>query len=103
MTRTFRATALPLALLALLLALLIGALVAGQRPRATASVAPTATIRTLVNAPARSNCDPSYPTVCLPPAPPDLDCKTIPYRNFTVRGSDPHGFDSDGDGVGCEN
>ena len=48
------------------------------------------------------NCDPSYPTVCIPPPPPDLDCDDIPYSNFTVRGRDPHGFDGEGDGVGCE-
>jgi len=48
------------------------------------------------------NCDPSYPTVCIPPPPPDLDCGDISYRRFTVVGSDPHGFDRDGDGVGCE-
>ncbi len=48
------------------------------------------------------NCDPSYPTVCIPPPPPDLDCADVPYRNFTVLPPDPHGFDGDGDGVGCE-
>jgi endonuclease YncB( thermonuclease family) len=48
-------------------------------------------------------CDPSYPTVCIPPPPPDLDCSQISPRNFAVVGSDPHGFDGDGDGVGCEN
>jgi hypothetical protein len=48
------------------------------------------------------NCDPSYPTVCIPPPPPDLDCGDIPYRNFTVLPPDPHGFDGDHDGVGCE-
>ena len=47
-------------------------------------------------------CDPSYPTVCIPPPPPDLDCGDIPYTNFTVIGKDPHGFDGNGDGVGCE-
>lgn len=47
-------------------------------------------------------CDPSYPTVCIPPPPPDLDCKDIPYRNFKVLPPDPHGFDGDGDGIGCE-
>lgn len=52
--------------------------------------------------PTPSNCDPSYPTVCIPPPPPDLDCGDIPYRNFTVLPPDPHGFDSDGDGIGCE-
>ncbi len=53
-------------------------------------------------APAPSNCDPSYPTVCIPPPPPDLDCGDIPYRRFAVVGSDPHRFDGDDDGVGCE-
>lgn len=49
-----------------------------------------------------SNCDPSYPTVCIPPPPPDLDCKDIPYRRFKVLPPDPHRFDGDGDGIGCE-
>jgi micrococcal nuclease len=49
-----------------------------------------------------AKCDPSYPTVCIPPPPPDLDCADVRHRRFQVRGSDPHGFDGDGDGVGCE-
>jgi len=49
------------------------------------------------------NCDPSYPTVCIAPPPPDLDCGEIPYRRFTVLPPDPHGFDgNDNDGIGCE-
>ncbi len=48
------------------------------------------------------SCDPSYPTVCIPPAPPDLDCGDIPYKRFRVRPPDPHGFDGEGDGIGCE-
>jgi endonuclease YncB( thermonuclease family) len=47
-------------------------------------------------------CDPSYPGVCIAPPPPDLDCGDIPYRRFQVLPPDPHGFDRDGDGVGCE-
>ena len=51
-------------------------------------------------------CVPSYPTVCIPPPPPDLDCKDISYRHFTVRWDvpdpDPQHFDGDHDGVGCE-
>ena len=47
-------------------------------------------------------CDPSYPTVCIPPPPPDLDCKDVPYRDFVVRAPDPHRFDGDHDGRGCE-
>ena len=48
------------------------------------------------------NCDPSYPTVCIAPPPPDLDCSEIPYTDFKVLPPDPHGFDGNGDGVGCE-
>jgi micrococcal nuclease len=48
------------------------------------------------------NCSPAYPTVCIPPPPPDLDCKDISYRRFQVLPPDPHHFDGDGDGVGCE-
>lgn len=48
-------------------------------------------------------CDPSYPGVCIPPAPPDLDCGDIPHKRFTVLSPDPHGFDgNDDDGIGCE-
>jgi micrococcal nuclease len=56
----------------------------------------------LLAAPARGACDPSYPTVCIAPPLPDLDCKDISARRFSVTGNDPHGFDSDGDGIGCE-
>ncbi len=48
------------------------------------------------------NCDPSYPGVCIPPPPPDLDCKDVPYKRFQVQPPDPHKFDRDGDGIGCE-
>lgn len=48
-------------------------------------------------------CDAAYPGVCIPPPPPDLDCGDVPHRGFAVRGSDPHRFDGDRNGVGCEN
>lgn len=48
------------------------------------------------------NCDASYPGVCIPPAPPDLDCGDIEHRRFEVIAPDPHGFDGNSDGVGCE-
>ena len=56
------------------------------------------------DAPARSggNCDPHYPDVCIPPPPPDLDCGQISPRMFRVVGGDPHRFDRDSDGWGCE-
>lgn len=52
--------------------------------------------------PPPSNCDPAYPDVCIPSPPPDLDCGDIPYRRFRVLPPDPHGFDRDNDGIGCE-
>jgi micrococcal nuclease len=47
-------------------------------------------------------CDPAYPTVCIAPPPPDLDCRDVSYRDFPVRPPDPHHFDGEGDGRGCE-
>lgn len=55
-----------------------------------------------VSSPSSGNCDPSYPDACIPSPPPDLDCSDVSQKRFTVAGSDPHGFDRDGDGVGCE-
>ena len=52
--------------------------------------------------PPKENCDSSYPDVCIPSPPPDLDCREIPYRNFKVLPPDPHRFDGDKDGIGCE-
>ncbi len=49
-----------------------------------------------------NNCDPSYPDVCIPVYPPDLDCGEISFKNFKVLQPDPHGFDGDKDGIGCE-
>jgi len=50
----------------------------------------------------RGGCDASYPTICIPPPPPDLDCSDIRYTNFTVVPPDDHHLDGDGDGIGCE-
>ncbi len=56
--------------------------------------------------PAVGNCAASYPGVCIPPPPPDLDCPQIAHVGFRVRhdvpSPDPHRFDGDKDGVGCE-
>ena len=52
--------------------------------------------------PPERDCDPSYPGVCIKSPPPDLNCPDIPDKNFRVIGSDPHGFDRDNDGIGCE-
>jgi hypothetical protein len=71
---------------------------ATQTPLASTPVVPSQTA--LI--PVSGNCDPSYPGVCIPPAPPDLDCKDVTDRRFQVLPPDPHNFDRDGDGIGCE-
>lgn len=45
---------------------------------------PTPTPAAVATEPAQGNCDPSYPSVCIPPYPPDLDCGDIPFRRFEV-------------------
>jgi micrococcal nuclease len=56
--------------------------------------------------PAASNCEASYPDMCIPIGSADLDCGDIQWRRFTVLWNvpnpDPHGFDGDRDGIGCE-
>ena len=59
-------------------------------------------INDIVDNPPTDTCDPSYPAVCIPEYPPDLDCQDIRYHNFMVIGDDPHEFDTDGNGIGCE-
>ena len=48
------------------------------------------------------SCDTSYPDFCIPSPPPDLDCKDISQKKFRVLQPDPHRFDGDNDGIGCE-
>lgn len=73
-----------------------------EAPPAPAPAVPLRAAPAPAPAPSRGNCDASYPTVCIPPAPPDLDCGDIGYRRFQVLPPDPHRFDGDYDGVGCE-
>ena len=47
-------------------------------------------------------CDSSYPDTCIPPPPPILNCDEVEASNFEVQPPDPHHFDADNDGVGCE-
>jgi hypothetical protein len=50
------------------------------------------------------DCNPSYPEprTCIKSPPPKLNCDNIPFRNFKVVEPDPHVFDGDNDGIGCE-
>ena len=52
--------------------------------------------------PQQDNCNPAYPDFCIPKNSPDLNCPDMTQRRFTVLRPDPHGFDRDGDGIGCE-
>lgn len=47
-----------------------------------------------------ANCDPNY-TPCIPAFPPDINCGDLDV-SVRVIGTDVHGLDRDGDGVGCE-
>jgi len=62
------------------------------------------TVRVVLGTPEPSgDCDPSYPDVCIPTYPPELDCPKVGYVNIRVVGSDPHGPDEGGTpGLGCE-
>lgn len=57
---------------------------------------------------AGGNCDPHYPTVCMPSAPPDLDCADLAFRGFQVLHTptpatpDAHSFDNNFDGIACQ-
>lgn len=50
------------------------------------------------------NCDSAYPDFCIPPPDlvGDLECEEVDGAYFTVYFPDPHGFDGDYDGLGCE-
>ena len=71
-----------------------------RRPASLATVGVSPGSSTPTAAP--MGCDPAYPTVCIPPPPPDLDCGDVVFRRFTVLEPDPHRFDGDHDGIGCE-
>lgn len=71
-----------------------------RRPRPATTT--TRRPRPATTQPPAQDCDPSYPDFCIPPPPPDLDCADVSGSDFTVRPPDPHGFDGNSDGVGCE-
>jgi hypothetical protein len=55
--------------------------------------------------PLAADCDPSYPDLCIPPGSADLNCDYVyglGLSSITVYPPDPHGFDGNGDGIGCE-
>ena len=63
----------------------------------------------VVAAPAPSGCELSYPDICIPVGVADINCPAMYAQGismFRVRwdvpNPDPHGFDGEGDGWGCE-
>lgn len=54
--------------------------------------------------PPAAGCDPAYPDFCIASVGEagDLNCGDVDGRRFVVLAPDPHGFDGDNDGVGCE-
>ena len=56
----------------------------------------------IIGDPGLGDCELAYPDICIPSPPPDLNCGEVPFRRFTVLPPDPHNFDGDRDGVGCE-
>ena len=68
--------------------------------------APPATPAPVAPAAPGGNCELSYPDFCLPIGTSDLDCGDVQWRRFTVlwdvANPDPHRFDREGDGLGCE-
>ena len=73
-----------------------------EQPADRASSPPAPPTPTSIAQSTGNNCDPSYPTLCIPASSPDLNCPDIPQRRFPVVGADRHRFDGDGDGIGCE-
>lgn len=73
-------------------------------PAAAAPTPPPAVIQPLV--PPAATCEPSYPGICIAIGSADLDCGDIAWRQFAVvwnvPSPDPHRFDGDADGIGCE-
>ena len=54
---------------------------------------------------ARLEAPPAYPDLCIPPPPPDLDCRYVydqGFRHITVLPPDPPKLDGNHDGVACE-
>lgn len=79
---------------------------ARERQRALATPPPPppepAPAPTPAPTPAEPSCDPNYTGACIPVVSYDLNCDDVSAVNFQSVGSDPHGFDREGDGWACE-
>jgi hypothetical protein len=87
---------------------------ASARATTNTTASPTATTaRPVTTSPPTTSAPPTTQAIAAPPggsqyppAPPfngtDLDCPDIGHKVYVPVGNDPHGLDSDNDGVGCE-
>jgi hypothetical protein len=50
----------------------------------------------------KQNCDAAYPDFCISQSLSNLKCQDVKQHNFKVLPPDPHNFDRNKDGVGCE-
>ncbi|MEX0983916.1 MAG: PASTA domain-containing protein [Actinomycetota bacterium] len=75
--------------------------VVDQKPGLAGRLMPGGTVTIIVAKAEPPPCDPNYSGACVPIVSYDLDCADINGPVY-VGGSDPHRFDGDGDGVGCE-
>jgi hypothetical protein len=69
---------------------------------ATTTVVSSSSLPSSSSSSSGSECDPSYPQLCIPPPPPKLTCDDISARKFTVEKPDPHNLDGDANGIACE-
>ena len=84
-------------------ALVVGvAVILAARGESSVAESPAAFVPFVAGGRPAGECDPAYPTICLPSPPPDLNCPQIPYNDFVVLPPDPHRLDADKDGIGCE-
>ncbi len=84
-------------------ALVVGVVIMlAANARSSAAISSAAFVPFVAGGRPAGECDPSYPTICLPSPPPDLNCPQIPYNDFVVLPPDPHRLDADKDGIGCE-
>jgi hypothetical protein len=77
----------------------------GAEPDASAPDQTASESEVIVDPPDAFGCDASYPDLCIPPPPPDLDCRYVydqGFKHITVLPPDPHNLDGNHDGVACE-
>jgi hypothetical protein len=71
-----------------------------QNPKPNRTVDPKSVVKVTVATPPK--CDPSYPTICVPPFSNGITCQSLGVRFITVKQPDPYHLDPDGNGIGCE-